>query len=492
MVPNTTYQVIDKVGEIYNLPAEPEEFILVNLAGTEYLSSDGSELVENSNFLRPFRPEGESNTYVYSIGVITTTDNTVEIPLHSSGYNTVIFNGVSYPKSYPDLFYYTPVTTGIKSLIIYALPTAQIFYLAEGAEGTEAVDPELPAGALLVSRIIATTDGQEIDPGILSGFQTKEEKNWKNIMLATASATWLGVDGDRSSIWISMSPSSIGVSGFNIKGIKNTGENNIYPGKEFLIFNASSVPVTLLSEATAGTNEFPFSARNNPKILKPNQSAICKISYTGDKLEVIGVLTAGTEFSLTAGRLTKANSSGNNITDSVVFEDTSGNVGVGTASPTEKMEVNGNVKANQFIYNVTTANTVPNKTWTDGKFLMFTNTLGINKAVRTENVFVYTPTGNFTISAIKTAVENAGLIFNDIHIIINLGSSNYTCSIDIGAANPNNLFTITRTGTGSLSFSSTRTLNAGDDNITIMNGNESSMALVQMRSTIDFLTIINK
>lgn len=105
------------------------------------------------------------------------------------------------------------------------------------------------------------------------------------------------------------------------------------------------------------------------------------------------------------------------------------------------------------------------------------------------NVYVFTPSTDFSLSEIKTQMEAGKQIFNDSHIIVELGANNFVCTID---TDPDHVCTITRKGTGSLSFDSVKTLNSGVDNITIMNGNESSIALIQCRATTDYLTIRNK
>ena len=48
-----TYHLVDTIGEIYNLPAEPHEFILEDILGNTYLSTNGSELIINSKKLKP-------------------------------------------------------------------------------------------------------------------------------------------------------------------------------------------------------------------------------------------------------------------------------------------------------------------------------------------------------------------------------------------------------------------------------------------------------
>ena len=48
-----TYQILDNVGEIYNLPAKADEFILIDINGSIFLPSDGVELIEDSLQLAP-------------------------------------------------------------------------------------------------------------------------------------------------------------------------------------------------------------------------------------------------------------------------------------------------------------------------------------------------------------------------------------------------------------------------------------------------------
>ena len=129
------------------------------------------------------------------------------------------------------------------------------------------------------------------------------------------------------------------------------------------------------------------------------------------------------------------------------------------------------------------------------------NTSDLNKPVSTAQQtainnkapkpFVYTPTGNFNLSSVKTALEATGILFNDSHIIIELGANNYTMTLDIGATNPNNLFTFERNGTGLLTITSTRTLDAALG-LLVLAGKQNSMGIVQFKSTTDYLSISNK
>lgn len=146
------------------------------------------------------------------------------------------------------------------------------------------------------------------------------------------------------------------------------------------------------------------------------------------------------------------------------------------------------------------ATAVANRFWSNGSRLFYSNNSAIESTVAYTSdlptTFVYTPTGNFTTSQLKTAAENAGLIFNGLHIIIKINNTNYTLTVDNGAANPFTIITIgirRVSGTsGSISVASTRNLNSGIDNITVLNGNENSIGLLNFGTTEDLLTIKNQ
>lgn len=138
------------------------------------------------------------------------------------------------------------------------------------------------------------------------------------------------------------------------------------------------------------------------------------------------------------------------------------------------------------------SNTIVNTIWNQGKALFFTDRDGVSKRISTgSNVYVFTASANFNLSTVREAMNNDGISFNDSHIIISLGASNITCNIDLGALLPNSIFTMGKRGTGSLQFTSVRTLDSGEDSITIMNGNEASMSKIEFGTTKNFLTIRN-
>ena len=140
------------------------------------------------------------------------------------------------------------------------------------------------------------------------------------------------------------------------------------------------------------------------------------------------------------------------------------------------------------------ATAVANRLRSNGSRLFYANNSAVESTVAytsdLDTVINYTPTGNFTMSQLKTIVQDAGLKFRGIHIIIVLGSNNYTLNIDNGSTNINSLVTIGKRGTGTLNFTSSRTLTA-TDSITIMNGNEGSMSKIDFGTSTDILTVRN-
>ena len=163
-----------------------------------------------------------------------------------------------------------------------------------------------------------------------------------------------------------------------------------------------------------------------------------------------------------------------------------------------QLEFDGRMKLISMILPANSNPAVADEFKSNGSRLIFANNFAVESTVAYTSdlptTFKFTPTDNFRTSDIKTAAENAGLIFNGLHIFIILGSNSFTCTIDNGASFPETIITIglRKIGSGgSISFLSTRTLNAGVDNFTIMNGNENSMALINFGTSQDLLTIKN-
>ena len=90
----------------------------------------------------------------------------------------------------------------------------------------------------------------------------------------------------------------------------------------------------------------------------------------------------------------------NNVSEALRI-DRFGNVGIGTTSPTEKLDVSGNVKATSFIGNASTASAVSTSaenSSTASRYILFANSASGNQALKTDSGLRYVPTTN-TISA---------------------------------------------------------------------------------------------
>lgn len=446
---------------------------------------------------------------ILTLGSITATTTTIDLAVHSSGVNSVQLDGEVLSKNTANHWDFAEVTDE-EVFQIYATNSAEIFHLALDGD-------ELPEGALIVATIAISETGISIDEAV-SGFREKAIDKWANLMTAGGDIV-LSLHHNQMRYRVSSSANDVRIGGFKnyvtdllYSGIPLSIKNNTEGDIEF--FNAvdaspffipiysADLPFKIKKGETAN---FAWNTDNGFEIVKTGGGGGASFPELGSNGDVLVKNSASADGAVWSNRLTNVET---NKQDKSLFSALLDKWIHYYDSATAKMqpiiklvtgainqlEFDGRMKIAALILPPNTNPNVANRLWSDGTYVYYDNGLAIPKRLgwSQSNVFTYTPTGNFTLSAIKTAMENAGYVFNDAHIIVNLGSNNFTFLIDIGASNPSNLFTITRTGTGSISFSSTRTLNAGVDNITIMNGNENSMALVQMRANTDFLTVRNK
>ena len=157
-----SFQILDLIGEIYNIPALATEFILIDLKGTVYIPGNATELIEYSVKLKPFRSFYEIDS-VLSIGNITADSSTVTVGLSSTGKNSVRINGSIYDRYILSDFPFIPVVEFTKILIVYAKPDSTVFYLAQGVEALSAVEPDYEG--LFVARLIVSVSGIVIEEG---------------------------------------------------------------------------------------------------------------------------------------------------------------------------------------------------------------------------------------------------------------------------------------------------------------------------------------
>lgn len=508
-------------------------------------------------------PPNQNIDSVVTIGAVTATTNNVNLALHFSGVNRVYIGGENYYKITEDNFSFTPVTTGIKVLLIYALPDSQIFYLAEGIESTQAVEPTgLPTNALLVARLIASTTGVIISIEDYN-YKQKSDDTIETVILTDDNPYWSFGSRTNYDIIATGAVTSPILAGFKY----NDSTGGIWNGKKSLIRNRTGLPL-LLKKTTAPIDTLIyFTFKNNVTVPdgkdvfivydNNNEVAIVEIGSSGGGVgatktseltndgedglnpfitandvpaqipqvnsdwdamsglaEILNKPTIPAPVDLSgyattaqlATKLTKPATagtfavqydgtnysyvavSGENISNAnMTWEgNTTQNLGGFKVSFT-----NGRFSVPALEMEVKSSYAIASSVWFDGVALWLNPTVGASRRFNAGTTFNYTPTGNFTLSAVKNAMEAAGYNFNDSNVNIILGANNYTCSIDIGAANIGKALTIERTGTGSISFSSTRTLDSGVDAITIMNGNEMSMVRIRFGTSKDFIIIRN-
>ena len=157
-----SFQILDLIGEIYNIPALATEFILIDLKGAVYIPGNATELIEYSVKLKPFRSFYEQDE-VLAIGEITADSSTVTVGLSSTGKNSVRINGSIYDRYILSDFPFIPVVEFTKILIVYAKPDSTVFYLAQGVESLSAVEPDYEG--LFVARLIVNVSGIVIEEG---------------------------------------------------------------------------------------------------------------------------------------------------------------------------------------------------------------------------------------------------------------------------------------------------------------------------------------
>lgn len=430
---------------------------------------------------------------ILTLGTITATTTTLTLDLHTSGVNSVLMSGVERSKTEGDDFTFAPVSAGkLKYILLYALPDPQLFHIIEGVEGNEAIYPDLPPGALLIKAVLISEFGALLEDAD-GGYKPLAEDPWRNIVINSNAAVNIIVASSPSASFNVMV--GAGITAPKIASIKTKVKKNTRDGQEITFYNDSDVPVALLAgdyEETLVYTTFPFA--DNYEI-KPRSFA--KFKRKENKYHELAGGGSASFPEGTNGQILELDST---APDGVKWVDKIKGVassflhywnGSTWLSSGVEFISAGIIKVKSIILTTNPGTALPDELGYDGTNVFFGNTkrkLRYNDST----VFTYTPTGNFTISQIRTAMEAAGYVFNDCHINVQLGSNNYTCTIDIGVSHPYRIFTMDRNGTGSISFLSTRTLNSGVDSITIMNGNEFSRAIIKTGTSVDFLKVRNE
>lgn len=168
--------ILSSIDEAWKLATEQAIAATAEALATETTHREEADLLkadlDASNIdphLETWRHKINPQPDSYQIGLITTTANSVTIALHPSGENYVIENGVKAVKNVAEAPKSFPPVTGenIRVLIVYGKATTTLLYLAIGAEGLEAVDPDYDG--VLIKKIIVKSTGEVVVP-VAQGF----------------------------------------------------------------------------------------------------------------------------------------------------------------------------------------------------------------------------------------------------------------------------------------------------------------------------------
>lgn len=444
----------------------------------------------------PLLPDIDTDRVV-SLGAITVNGSVVTIGLSSGGANSVEINNAIYSRYEPISFTTDPIIVAgnFRKDIIEARADSTVFYLKKGVESINPVPPAVTEGALFISEVLVTSTG--VSAGALNSVVTDSTMKGDG-----TSQNPLGLsDAKNAEIAgkISKQGINLGDTG-NIPEMKTGDISGIYRG------HGASNPVydfsPFMQITTADTfAQLHFNYVNGEMAYRAGNVAngYSPIRKSWDNVNLVNPATQTWVNQQVSTKQDKSMFSA--LVDKWIhFYDSA----TAKMQPVIKLvtgainqlEFDGRMKLAALILPANSNTAVANRLRSDGSRLHYANNSAIENTVAYTSdlptTFVYTPTGNFTTSQLKTAAENAGLIFNGLHFIIKIGANNYTCTIDNGSSNTECVITFGKRGTtGSISFASSRTLNAGADNITVMNGNVNSLAMLNFDTSVDFLTIYN-
>lgn len=285
-------------------------------------------------------PFSVNTSEVIAVGEISATENTVTLSVHSSGTNAVRINGVVLTRNFPNNFNFTPVADGSKFLIIYAVNDSGIFRIAEGVEDLEAVEPEIPVGALFVRRILINSAGADVELPALNGFREKVEDAWKVFTFsAPGEDKLLPFSMDKKTSFIINKATEFS-GDLLLGGMKGNPSltDNWWSGKEFTVFNKSGNNLILLAGYTGAGIKFNISSNVT---VPAGKFVKLKVSTDLYSLEVI--------------QLSGADGKQDRLQDVI------GNTGVGKsdASATEKLDIAGRTKSDGQVFNETSSAILP-------------------------------------------------------------------------------------------------------------------------------------
>lgn len=232
----------------------------------------------------------------YRVGNIITTPSTVEMKLRINEFNVtspnlLSVNGQVRTEATPSLFIYTPVTEGkIKIITIYGIiepvevDQEKVFYLAEGLEGIEGTEPELPEGAFKVRTITVTSETQIMGGEEEFIYKTVAEDCWKNTVINSNDGiimTMAGSPGGTFRLYVNP-----GITTPILKGFSSKFNKYMWDGRMILLHNDS--PQTIAIENTLpmpNSGQVTYHTYIDDYSIEPNEYVWIKVD--GRRIRVI-------------------------------------------------------------------------------------------------------------------------------------------------------------------------------------------------------------
>ena len=171
----------EEISEVDKYIEDSEVIITEN---TEFATIDDTQKIFNRN-LSDAVQSGLSVLNTVITGEVTVNTTKVFLALHSSGFNKAYINGSVYKRTVAQEFNYTFPTFGKKFLVVYAVADSTVFYLAEGLESLQPIQPffeGVPVTLLLVDINGAVEYQGDINKANTDGTNLIKIANWRDTL----------------------------------------------------------------------------------------------------------------------------------------------------------------------------------------------------------------------------------------------------------------------------------------------------------------------
>ena len=239
----------------------------------------------------------------YRVGNIITTPSTVEMKLRVNEFNVtspnlLSVNGQVRTEATPSLFMYTPVTEGkIKIVTIYGIiepvevDQEKVFYLAEGVEGIEGTEPELPEGAFKIRSITVTSETQIPGGEEELAYKVTSEDGWKNVVINSDDPMLIQMGGYPGGTFrLYVNP---GITTPTLKGFTSKLNKNMWDGRMILLHNESDQNIAVQNTLPIpNSGQVTYHTYMDDYSIEPNEYVWIKVD--GRRIRVIPNSSSGT------------------------------------------------------------------------------------------------------------------------------------------------------------------------------------------------------